>query len=157
MCYRLGDRERGRALHEDNLRRARALGNEHIEASTLGALAMIAVDDGRVDDAISMLKESHRIHRDLGDPIGIARGLCRVARVLASVQRPGTAARLLSSSEALHEELGAGLRPWLAQMNEETLTAVRAQLDESAFAEAWEQGRLLTADEAVALALDSLG
>ncbi len=157
MCYRLGDRERSRALHEDNLRRARVLGNEHIEASTLGALAMIALDDGRVDDAVSILKESHRIHRDLGDPIGIARGLCRVARVLASVQRPGTAARLLSSSEALHEELGAGLRPWLAQMNEETLTAVRAQLDESAFAEAWEQGRLLTADEAVALALDSLG
>src|SRR6266540_803986 len=157
MCYRLGDRERGRALHEDNLRRARALGNEHIEASTLGALAMIALDDGRVDDAVSILKESHRIHRDLGDPIGIARGLCRVARVLASVERPGTAARLLSSSEALHEELGAGLRPWLAEMNEETLTAVRAQLDEAAFAEAWEQGRLLTADEAVALALDSLG
>ncbi len=157
MCYRLGDRERGRALHEDNLRRARALANEHIEASTLGALAMIAVDQGRVDDAISMLKESHRIHRDLGDPIGIARGLCRVARVLASVGRAGTAARLLSSSETLHEELGASLRPWLAQMNEETLTTVRAQLDEAAFAEAWEEGRLLTADEAVALALDSLG
>jgi predicted ATPase/class 3 adenylate cyclase len=157
MCYRLGDRERGRALHEDNLRRARALGNEHIEASTLGALAMIAVDQGRVDDAISMLKESHRIHRDLDDPIGIARGLCRVARVLASVGKAGTAARLLSSSETLHEELGASLRPWLAQMNEETLTAVRAHLDEAAFAEAWEEGRVLTADEAVALVLDSLG
>jgi predicted ATPase/class 3 adenylate cyclase len=157
MCYRLGDREGGRALHEDNLRQARALGNEHIEASTLGALAMIAVDQGRVDDAVSMLKESHRIHRDLGDPIGIARGLCRVARVLASRERAGMAARLLSSSEALHEELGARLRPWLAQMNEETLTSVRAQLDEAAFAEAWEEGRVLTADEALALALDSLG
>jgi len=157
MCYRLGDRERGRALHEDNLRQARALGNEHIEASTLGALATIAVDQGRVDDAVSMLKESHSIHRDLGDPIGVARGICRVARVLASVGRAGTAARLLSSSETLHEELGASLRPWLAQMNEETLTTVRAQLDEVAFAEAWEEGRVLTADEAVALALDSLG
>ena len=30
------------------------------------------------------------------------------------------------------------------------------QLDEAAFAEAWEQGQALTADEAVALALDSL-
>jgi hypothetical protein len=30
-------------------------------------------------------------------------------------------------------------------------------LDEAAFAEAWEQGRVLTAAEAVALALDSLG
>jgi predicted ATPase len=156
MCYRLGDRERGRALHEDNLLRARALRNEHIEASTLGALAMIAVDEGRVDDAVSMLRESHRIDRDLGDPHGIARVLCRVARVLAAVGRARTAARLLSASEALHEEIGATLRPWLAQMNEETLTTVRAHLDEAAFAEAWEQGRALTADDAVALALDSL-
>jgi predicted ATPase len=156
-CYRLGDRKRGRALHEDNLRRARALGNEHIEASTLSALAMIAVDEGRVHDAISMLREGHRIDRDLEDPIGIARGLCRVARVLASVERAETAVRLLSSSEALHKELGARIRPWLAQMNEETLTAVRAQLDEAAFAEAWAEGGVLTADEAVALALDSLG
>jgi tetratricopeptide (TPR) repeat protein len=157
MSYRLGDRERGRALHEDNLRRARALGDEHIEASTLGALAMIAVDEGRVDDAIALLKESHRIHRDYGDPIGIARDLSRVARVLAFVESAGTAARLLSSSEAVHEELGASVRPWLAQMNEETVTILRAQLDETAFAEAWEEGRLLTADEAVALAFDSLG
>jgi tetratricopeptide (TPR) repeat protein len=156
MCYRLGDRERGRALHEDNLRRARAHGNEHIAASTLGALAIIAVDEGRVDDAVSMLKESHRIHRDLGDPIGVARGLCRVARVLASIERAGTAARLLSTAEALHEEVGASVRPWLAKMNEETLTAVREQLDETAFAEAWEQGGALTADDALALALDSL-
>jgi hypothetical protein len=156
MCYRLGDRERGRALHEDNLRRARACGNEHIETSTLGALAMIAVDDGRVDDALSMLKESHRSHRDLGDPIGIARDLARVARVLAAVGRAETAARLLSGSMALYEELGASVRPWLAEMNEETLATIRAQLDEAAFSDAWEQGRALTADEAVALAGDSL-
>jgi hypothetical protein len=41
-------------------------------------------------------------------------------------------------------------------MNERTLAAIRAQLDEAAFAEAWEQGRTLTADRAVDLALDSL-
>ena len=52
---------------------------------------------------------------------------------------------------------GIGARPpWLARMNEETLTAVREQLGEAAVAEAWEQGRALTVDEAVALALDSL-
>jgi hypothetical protein len=41
-------------------------------------------------------------------------------------------------------------------MNEETFAAIRARLDERAFAEAWEQGRLLTIDEAVALVLESL-
>jgi len=37
-CINVGDRERGRALHEENLRRARALSNERIEAITLGPL-----------------------------------------------------------------------------------------------------------------------
>jgi predicted ATPase len=156
MCYELGDRERGRALHEENLRRARTLRNEHVEASTLGALAMIAVDEGRLPDALSSLRESHRIHRNLGDRNGIAKDLCRVARVLASLGRTRTAAKLLASAEALREELGATLRPWLADMNARTLTTIRAQLDEPAFAEAWEEGRTLAANEAVELAFESL-
>jgi hypothetical protein len=56
---------------------------------------------------------------------------------------------------ALHEEIGAGLAQ-LASMSETALIAIRHQLDETAFADAWEQGRSLTADEAVALALDAL-
>ena len=44
---------------------------------------------------------------------------------------------------------------WVAKMNEETLGVIRSQLDDAAFAEAWEEGRALTIDEAVALALDS--
>jgi hypothetical protein len=43
---------------------------------------------------------------------------------------------------------------YIAKRNEETLATIRVQLDEPV-AEAWQQGRTLTADEAVALALDS--
>jgi hypothetical protein len=55
----------------------------------------------------------------------------------------------------LREEIG--IRPvWLQKTNDETLAAIRTQLDEGAFAAAWEEGRSLTADESVALALDSV-
>jgi len=150
----LGDGERARALHEDNLRRARATGNERIEASTLGALAMIAVGEGRVEDAFSMLTASLRIHHDLGDLLDTAVDLCRLAFVLAFEGRAATAARLLSSFEAAGEKIGAR-RSGVAEMNEETLTTIRTQLDEAAFAKAWEQDQALTVDEAIALALDS--
>jgi hypothetical protein len=156
MCYELGDRERGRALHEENLRLARALRNEHVEASTLNALAMIAVDEGRLDDAVSFLKEGRHIHRNPDDRQGIARDLSRVARVLASIGSAEAAAQLLSSAEGLHEEIGAALRPWLAEMNRQSLILIRAQLDETAFEEAWMQGGSLTPDEAVELTLLSL-
>jgi len=153
-CASLGDRERARVLREDSLRLARETGNERIEASSLGALAAYAIDEGRVEDAASMLKESLRIHRELGDLLDTAVDLCRFANVLASEGRAATAARLLSSFEALGEEIGTR-RLGLAEMNQETLTNIRAQLEDAAFAEAWEHGRALTVDEAVALALDS--
>ncbi|HEX9599772.1 MAG TPA: adenylate/guanylate cyclase domain-containing protein [Gaiellaceae bacterium] len=153
----LGDRDRGRALHEENLRRARALSNKRIEAITLGALAMHAVQDGRIEEAVSMMNESHRLHRELGDPIQTALDVCRFAALLAAKGTAVTAAQVLSCSDALCEEIGYGLRSWDPEFVDETLTAIRGQLDdEAAFAEAWEQGRALTADQAVALALDAL-
>jgi Predicted ATPase len=151
----LGEHDRARELYEDNLRRARATDNERIQASTLGALAMIAFDQGRIQDAIWMLKESLRIHRHLGDRLDTAVDLCRAARTVAFAGRAGTAARLLSSFAAMREEIGVR-RSSVAEMNEETLTTVRRQLDEAAFAEAWRRGQGLTVDEAVALALDAL-
>lgn len=151
----LGDRGRERTLHDDNLRRARATHNERIEASTLGALATIAFEEGRIQDAIWMLKESLRIHHHLGDRLDTAVDLCRAARTLAFAGRAGTAVRLLSSFAAMREEIGMR-RSWVAEMNEETLTTLHRQLEEAAFAEAWRQGEALTVDEAVALALESL-
>ena len=53
------------------------------------------------------------------------------------------------------EEIGAAESPYVTDLNEGTLAIVRRHLDETAFAEAWEQGRKLTVDEAVALALQS--
>jgi tetratricopeptide (TPR) repeat protein len=152
----LGDLERAHALLEENLRRARAASNEFSEAGTLSALAMIAVDEGRVRDALSMLTEAHHIWRELGNLIGTVAGLGRLASVLATAGRAETATRLLSCSETLREEIGHRAS-WLAVMNEETLAAIRTRLDNAALAEVWEQGRALTADEAVALALDSVG
>lgn len=42
-------------------------------------------------------------------------------------------------------------------MLDETETRTRARLDDAAFGKAWEEGRTLTVDEAVALALDEFG
>jgi predicted ATPase/DNA-binding SARP family transcriptional activator len=153
--YEGGDLERARELLEDNLRQARASHDEYLEGVTLEQLAKIAVDEGRLEDAVSMLKESHRILRDLGDLLFIAATVCDFARILALAGKAGTAARVLSSSAVLLEKIGAR-PPWVVRINDAARTAIRAQLDEAAFADAWEQGQALTTDEAVALALAEL-
>jgi predicted ATPase len=151
----LGDRERARALVEENLRVARELHNEQAEAIILELLASYAVDEERAEDALSLAKESLRIYRDIGDLGGVGIELRRCASAFALKGEAGTALRLLASSEALYADIG-GTMPWVAKMTNETLARIRPQLDEAAIAEAWEEGRKLTADEAVALALDAL-
>ena len=151
-----GDLERARTLHESNLCQAQALGFKETEAGTLGSLAMIAFEQGRVEDALALGKQNLLASRDLGSLQGIAQSLCRSAATFAVLAgKADTAARLLSCFEAQREQIGVS-EAWVARMNEQTLSAIRTRLDESAFAEAWEQGRALTIDEAVVLALESL-
>ncbi len=150
-----GDPERERALHEDNLRRARELGDERVQAQSLAQLAMFARDDGRLEEAGSMLRAALQIDHDHGDVLALATNLGRLASVLVLAGSGETAVQLLSSSEALTAGLGASVPSWAAARNEETLTTIRSQLDEAAVDEAWEQGRALSVDEAIALALDA--
>jgi predicted ATPase/DNA-binding SARP family transcriptional activator len=153
--YEAGDLERSRELYEEILPRARATQHELVEAITLFSLAEIAADEGRVADAVRMLEESHRILRELNDLLLIATGVGRFASLLALAEKAATAAQVLSSSTALLDEIGAR-PPWFARLSRKTLTLIHTQLDEAAFADAWERGLGMTAEEAVALALDSL-
>jgi tetratricopeptide (TPR) repeat protein len=152
----LGDIKQSSALHEESLRWARRLHKESIAAESLAGLAGYAIDEGRLEDAVAMLTKTLGIHRELGYAHEIALDLGRFAAVLALDGRAGTAARLLSGSQALIEELGATVGWWAAARTDRTLRAIRTQLDEAAFAEEWERGRTLTAEEAIALALDAL-
>jgi len=125
-----------------------------MEAQTLGAVAGMALDQGRADDAINMYKDVLRIDRDLRAHFQTSIDLTRFARALAVVGgADAEAAVLLSSAEALRDEIGAGGMPYLVKAHEEAVAALRTRLDDAAFAEAWEQGVKLTADEAIELAL----
>ncbi len=152
-----GDLDRARTMHESVLRHARAIGFQEIEAAALGSLANLASEQGRVEDAVALGRQNLLACRDLGSLQEIGRGLCRSARTLGVLLGEAeVAARLLSCFEALRDQIGVS-EAWVSRMNDETLAEVRAQLGERDFAEAWERGATLTADDALALALDSLG
>ena len=103
-----------------------------------------------------MLREAIRIDHILGNVLDVALDLGRLASVLVLAGRRGKAARLLSSSQALTEKLGAGAFWWAGRRNEQTLATIRTQLGEAAAAEASEEGRALTVDEAVLFALEAM-
>jgi predicted ATPase/class 3 adenylate cyclase len=157
----LGAPERARQIQEDILHRARATGDEALEAKALAVLAMYSLDDGRVDEVVvSRLAAAHRIYRERRnhpDRYWHAILLSRFARALALRDRGAAAAKLLASYRAHLEELGvADEERWVVHMNERTLAAIEALLDDASIADSAEEGRKLTADEAVELALNEL-
>ena len=150
----LGDPAEARALHEQNLARARSTGNQRMEASSLGVLADYTMDEERVDDAIALLRRSLRIHRELGDVLDTGVDLCRLSAALAAAGDAATAARLLASFATVPDEVSRR-RFDVDQLNDETTSLIRAQLSDAAFADACAEGRELTLDQAVDLALNA--
>jgi non-specific serine/threonine protein kinase len=156
MYEELGDKVRFWALTKENLEHARVHGHRRIEARSLGALAELAADEGRFKDADTLLTQSFRIDLELGNLPFVSVDLVRFALTSARTGKPSVAAQLLSRATALRDEIGFALESWMTLETEEAFAEVRALLDDAAFDEAWEAGRVLTLDEAVALALDSV-
>jgi len=120
MWQEPGEYDRARALLEQNLDRARALGNEPMEGQSLGALASLALLEGRPRDAVSLLKNVLCIDRDLGMRYQTTLDLSRFARALADAGGADVdAARLLSCAEAMLEEIGTPGPPYLRSIHEE--------------------------------------
>jgi non-specific serine/threonine protein kinase len=142
-----------RPLLEQSLAEARLLSDQRIVALSLIQLGAITADEGRLEDALSMLAESLELSQSLGVHVEIVDALSRFASILGRKGEMEATARLLASAEALRQEIGSTSLRLAAKRNEETLLAVRAHLDESTFADAWERGRILSVDEAVSLAL----
>ena len=153
MRDELGDVSGARALTEEVIRRARAAGNLRMQASSLSTLGVYALREDRVAEALPLLEESYRISRDLDDSEAYF-VLYRFAWALAIAGRAADATRVYSVAEAFQQETGRSVaRPFLERENEQTLARIHTQLDEGAFARAWDEGTRMTLDEAVALAL----
>jgi hypothetical protein len=154
-----GDLDRARAIHEENVRRARAVGDVFVEARTLATLGQYRLEAGDVDGAIPFFVESHRLHSDrpnLPDRYSDAMIACRFARALALRGRPRQALMLLGCWEVASAEMGVSREEWLEEINEETTRIVAPSLDETTADDARNEGRKLTVDHAVTLALDAL-
>jgi tetratricopeptide (TPR) repeat protein len=155
MLEELGDREASRVMHEENLDRARSLGSKHLEANTLDSLSTQAVEEGRAEEAIQMILDAYRLHSELGDVYRISQTGSRLANAVAATGRLELAASLLSWSIEVRRDIGTS-NPWLTELNERTMDRCRTGLDESVFIRAWERGKKLTADDAVAMTVEAL-
>ena len=149
----LGDLQRYRELTEENLEHARRVGDRRIEARSLGALAMVALEEDRLDDGLARLRASYEIDRDLANPMFVAVDLGRFAALAARQGRPAEAAQLVGAADRLWTDLGVVPESWMTDERTRAVEIIRNELSEADYAQAVRRGATLEPDEAVELGL----
>ena len=120
-------------------------------ARCLAGLGRVAMELGDLELARQHLTESLRLSHSTGSRIGVARGLEAFAGLAVREDRPELAVQLTAAATALRD---GGLAALSGARAERYLASAR-RLGEPAVTRLWAQGLALSADAAVALAMDA--
>ncbi len=150
----LGDQSSARELFDESLEIERELGNWRGVAGVLRCIGRLELEKGAFVAAWSPLCESLRIHRELGDRLEIAYSLEIIAPLAASEGVSKHAARIWGAAERFREEAGTPRPPCELPEYRQHVADARAALgSDDSFDAAWREGRALTMDQAVELAM----
>jgi hypothetical protein len=152
----LGDGARARWLAERSLSLGREIGARETVSLALRTLATIARSEDDLELAGSLFGEGLRLNYEIGERTNIAYFLEGLAEVSAAEGRLERAARLWGAARTLPDTVEVVAYPHAADRAfYERLTAARERLDrQRAWEEAWAEGKAMTAEEAVAYALE---
>ena len=148
-----GDDEGARRAYEECLAVCQQTG----EALRIGYnyvnLAYVAQHEGDHERALDLVRQAIQLSHDSNDTRDIASFLELFAGSIAALGQTQRAARLLGAAEAVRERIGSFHQPSDQSEYDRIIAAVRAQLDDTAFAAAFASGRGMTLEQAVANAL----
>jgi predicted ATPase/class 3 adenylate cyclase len=149
-----GDYRGSRAQLEESLAILRELGDRGAVGTALENLGNVAYEQGELAAARALHVESLTLRRQVGDKLGVVISLERLAAVAASLASPLRAARIWGAAERIRAEIGSALEPKeRSQLDQRVAAAGEALGDDAAFDRAWEDGRSLTLEQAIDIAL----
>jgi tetratricopeptide (TPR) repeat protein len=124
ILYARGQLDQAMALHKEEERICRQLGNLDSLQTSLGNQAFILKARGQLDEAMALYKEQERICRQLGNPSGLATSL--VNQAIIQAQRNQFREAIVLAGQALETAQSHGLEA-LAQQIEPILARIRSQ------------------------------
>jgi predicted ATPase/DNA-binding SARP family transcriptional activator len=147
-----GNYERARQQALESLALQRKLGDEFGATNSLSLLGSITSRMGLLDDAEALLREALTTHERAGNVSGIIWMLHELADTAVSRRQPERAAMLSGAAQSLEGELGGGAGVRALGLTP-PMQALPQQDDPAPAKRAWERGRLMTRQQAVAAAL----
>lgn len=148
-----GDLGLAKARFEESLACAQRAGNYYIAATITLNLALVARQRG--EPAAAGFRDALAIHHALGERLWVAYALAALGGLAGERGHPQRAARLLGAADALVIGTGATLERTDQIVFDADVETAREALGEADFAAAWDAGRALSLEQAVAEALDA--
>ncbi|MDP9470026.1 MAG: tetratricopeptide repeat protein [Chloroflexota bacterium] len=147
----------GRAvgLYGEALPLLEGLGDKRAAAEVSSCLGRLELSQGNAGRARELLCESLAVLQELGDKAAMSACLEALAGVATEQGAALEAARLFGAADALRGTIGVPLPPAYRLEYDRHLTTARTIEPAIFFAAAWEEGRALSLDQAVAEALGS--
>jgi DNA-binding CsgD family transcriptional regulator len=99
---------------------------------------------------VPLLLDALRVNRNITQQWHIANALEALAGIAANHGQTELGATLFGAIEIFREQAAAPLEPALQAEHDRAVAKLRSELGESAFAQAWEAGRAMPVDEAIA-------
>lgn len=153
---RLGQLEKAREFLTESISFARVAENHGSLAHALLGLAEVNMQLGKYDAAIPLQRESITIRYQIGSRQGMAFSLSSLAISLHKLGHSFIATQLESASEKIMREIGVAMPITSLAEKEKFHEELKAQLGETGFEKAWEQGQRLSLEEVVNLAMQDI-
>jgi len=147
-----GEYERALELFEESLAIGRELQDQDRLARVFGNLGFTTLLLGDVERARSLFRDGLVAAREIGLVEGFIGGFVGLGTLCAR-DDPARAARLLGRADLLSEEAGLDPEEMEDRIRDEMEAELRARLGENAYAALHAEGRALTLEDALALAL----
>ena len=144
------DYEEAQRCYEESLTIYRETGDKDEIPSLLHNLGYVSNYCGDYPQAIELFREALAIHAETGNQAGVAECLAGVASVFTAQGQVERAARLFAVAEVLREKVGAVLWPANRMEYNRCLAVLRDLLDDSTLTAIWTEGRLMSAEQAIA-------
>jgi predicted ATPase/DNA-binding CsgD family transcriptional regulator len=155
IALRRGDFERARNYFQEDARINNELGGRTNYLWARGHWGFAELRAGAITDAYQIFAETAQEFQKDGSRIGVVYSLEGMSSLYSAVGIAEPAAQLIGWAEATRESTG-NTRPKLEQADIDKVSAAcMAKLGEAAFSDAYKQGKILTLDQAVDLALKS--
>lgn len=148
-----GKDARARTLCAEGLEVARELGDKSEIAHATCVLALVLLSAGEEYSADRLLKEALTYLWELGETLTIVYVLDDLAGIAAGLGEGMRATRLLGAAQALRESIAAPVSKFERERYDQQVKSARSLLNEKALDRAWDEGRAMALDQAIAYAL----